>query len=42
MKFDQLIEYKKTEVFFFKSHAENKSGRVVNDLSLFSFKALLR
>ena len=35
MKFGQLIEYNKGNIFFFKSHAENETGRLVSDLFLF-------
>ena len=35
MKFGQLIEYNKRNVFFFKNHAENEAGRLVPDLYLF-------
>ena len=40
MKFGQVIEYNKENVFF-KNHAENEAGRLVLDLSLFFKNALL-
>ena len=39
MKSGQLIEYNKSNIFF-KSHAENKAGRLVLYLFLFFKKAL--
>ena len=39
MKFGQLIEYNKSNIFF-KSHAENKAGRLALYLFLFFKKAL--
>ena len=39
MKFGQLIEYGKRNIFF-KSHAENKVRRLVPDLFLLFEKAL--
>ena len=40
MKFGQVIEYNKKNIFF-KHHAENKAGRLVPELFLF-FKIVLR
>ena len=40
MKFGQLIEYNKRNIFFFKNHAENEAGRLVSDLFKF-FKETL-
>ena len=34
MKFGQVIEYNKKNIFF-KNHADNKAGRLVPDLLLF-------
>ena len=39
MKFGQVIEYNKRNVFFFKSHAENETVILVPDLFLFFRKA---
>ena len=39
MKFGQVIEYNKRNIFF-KNHAENEAGRVVSDLVLFFKNAL--
>ena len=39
MKFDQLIKYITSEIFFFKNHAESKAGRLVPDLFLLFNKA---
>ena len=39
MKFGQLTEYNRTNIFF-KNHAENEAGRLVPDLFLFFKKAL--
>ena len=39
MKFGQLIEYSKGNIFF-KNHAENEAGRLVPDLFLFFKKDL--
>ena len=39
MKFDQLIEHDKRNVFL-KNHAENKAGRLVPDLFLLFKKVL--
>ena len=35
VKFDQLIEYNKINIFFFKKYAENGAMRLVLDLFLF-------
>ena len=35
MKFDQLIEYKKRKVFFFKNHAKDEAGRLFPELFIF-------
>ena len=35
MKFDQLIKYNKTNIFFFKNRAENETMGLVQDLFLF-------
>ena len=35
MKFGQLIDYNKTNIFFFKIYAENEAGRLVPDFFLF-------
>ena len=40
MKFGQLLEHNKRNIFFFKNHAENETGRLVPDLFLFFEKAL--
>ena len=40
MKFGQLLEYSKMNIFFFKNPAENESGRLPPDHFLFSRKAL--
>ena len=37
MKFNQLVEYNKTNISF-KNHAENEAGRLVPELFLFFFK----
>ena len=39
MKFGQLIEYNK--IFFLKSHAENKAGRLIRDLVLLFKKSFI-
>ena len=39
MKFGQLIEYNK--IFFLKSHAENKAGRLIRDLLLLFKKSFI-
>ena len=39
MKFGQLVEYNK-EIFFFKNHAENRTGKLIPDRFLFFKKAL--
>ena len=39
MKFSQLIEYDKKNIFF-KNHAEKEAGRLVPNLFLFFKKAL--
>ena len=31
MKFDQLIEHPKKEIFFFKNYAENETVKLVRD-----------
>ena len=41
MKFGQLIEYKKSDIFF-KNHKENEAGTPVTDLFLFFKKALYK
>ena len=41
MKFGQLIEYNKINIFF-KNHAENEAGRLVPDHFLFFKKALYK
>ena len=41
MKFGQLIEYNKRNIFF-NNHAENEAGRLVPDLFLFLKKALCK
>ena len=33
MKFDQLIEHNRRNIFFFKYHSENEAGRLVTGLS---------
>ena len=38
MKFGQLMEYNKRNIFF-ENYAENEAGRLVSDLFLFSEKA---
>ena len=40
MTFGQVIEYNKSNVFFFKHHAENEIERLAPDLFLFFKKAL--
>ena len=35
MKIDQLIEYKKRKVFFFKNHAKDEAGRLFPELFIF-------
>ena len=40
MKFGQLIQNDKRNIFFIKIHAENEAGRLVPDLFLFFKKAL--
>ena len=40
MKFGQLIEDDKRNIFFFKIHAEDEAGRLVLDFLLFFRKAL--
>ena len=40
MKFGQVKEYIKREIFFFKNHAENKTVKLVPDPFLFFKKAL--
>ena len=40
MKFGQLIEYNKRNIFFLKNHAENKAGKLVPGDFLFFLKAL--
>ena len=40
MKFGQLIEYKKINIFLPKNHVQNEAGRLVPDLILFFKKAL--
>ena len=39
MKFGQLIEYNKRNIFFFQNYAENEAGRLVLDFFLFFEKA---
>ena len=39
MKFDQLVEYNKINIFFFKTDVEHEAGRLVPDLFLFFEKA---
>ena len=39
MKFGQLMEYNKKNIFF-KNHTQNEAGRPVSDLFLFLKKAL--
>ena len=39
IKFGQLIEYNK--IFFLKSHAENKAGRLIRDLVLLFKKSFI-
>ena len=41
MKFYQLMEYNKTNIFF-KNYAENEAGRLVPDLFLFFKKLNMR
>ena len=40
MKFDQLIEYNKRNIFL-KNHAENEAGRLIPDLFFFFLKKKL-
>ena len=40
MKFDQLIEYNKRNIFL-KNHAENEAGRLIPDLFFFFKKKKL-
>ena len=40
MKFGQLTEYNKINIFFFKNHAENEAGKLVPDLFLLFKEAL--
>ena len=42
MEVDQLIEYKKRNIFFFKHYAENEAGRLVPNLFLFFKKLNMR
>ena len=39
MKLDQLIEYNKRNIFFFKKYGENEVGKLVPDHFLFFKKA---
>ena len=39
-EFNQVVEYNKSNIFFFKNHAGTESGRLVPDLFLFFKKAL--
>ena len=41
MKFGQLMEYNKKNIFF-KNHTQNEAGRPVSDLFLFLKKALYK
>ena len=40
IKFGQLIEYNKRNIFFFKNHAENEVERLVRNIFLFFKEAL--
>ena len=40
MKFAQVIEYNKRNIFFFKNHAENEARRLVPDVFAFFLKKL--
>ena len=42
MKFGQVIECNKINVFFFKTHTENETGRLVPDFFLILKKAFYK
>ena len=42
MKFGQLVEHNKSNIFFFKNYAENETGRLVPNLFCFLKKPNMR